>query len=230
MNTHDPLVCLEKVSKRLGPKQIVVLDNISLSLERGEFVAMMGPSGSGKSTLLHILGCLDSPTSGCHYFEGEEVHTLSRDALTEIRNKKIGFVFQNFCLVPRVSALENVALPLVYAGETRKAQLSKSSEALEKVGLTHRAQHTPAELSGGEQQRVAIARALVTNPKLVLADEPTGNLDGRTAEEIVTLLKTLHEASGVTLILVTHDASLAKISQRTLFLNDGRIQSEQARS
>jgi len=205
-------------------KQVVALSNISISFKRGEFVAVMGPSGSGKSTLLHILGCLDIPTSGAYTLESIQIQHLTSDQLAEIRNRRIGFVFQTFQLLPRLTALQNVALPMVYAGLSFAEQHDKALQMLEKVGLAHRAGHTPSQLSGGEQQRVALARALVNSPALILADEPTGNLDSQTSQEMMALLiKTCHEF-GVTVILVTHDPHVARLSERIIRLKDGRSQ------
>jgi putative ABC transport system ATP-binding protein len=183
----------------------------------------MGPSGSGKSTLMNIIGCLDKPTSGSYRFEGREVSRLSDDALAEIRNKKIGFVFQTFNLLPRITALGNVELPLIYGGGDRR----RAWQCLERVGLGQRAHHRPSELSGGEQQRVAIARALANNPSIILADEPTGNLDSRTGEEIIALFEQLHRYEGITLILVTHERDIARRAGRIIFLRDGQISGEE---
>lgn len=204
--------------------QVVVLSDVSLRFQRGEFVVIMGPSGSGKSTLLHIMGCLDLPTSGVYTFESVPIHTLTSDGLVAIRNQKIGFVFQSFHLLPRLTAVENVALPLLYAGSSVKVQREKAFYMLEKVGLSKRALHTPNQLSGGEQQRVALARALVNSPSLILADEPTGSLDSKTSQEIINLLLYFHQEVGVTILLVTHDSKVARNSQRVLMLHDGQVQ------
>jgi len=204
----------------LGGQTVRALDHVSLKVERGEMVAIRGPSGSGKSTLMNILGCLDRPDAGEYRLAGEEVSRLSSDRLAEIRNRRIGFVFQTFNLLPRMSALENVALPLHYAA--RRDARQRAMAALEMVGLAERMKHEPAQLSGGQRQRVAIARALVTDPAIILADEPTGNLDSRTGEEILALFKSLN-AAGRTIIIVTHDANVAAHCQREIYLVDGRV-------
>lgn len=217
-----PIIQLERVTKAyaMGHQTLEVLKGITLSIEAGEFLAIMGPSGSGKSTLLHLLGCLDRPTSGTYRFEDEIVSALSRRDLVRLRRSRIGFVFQNFQLLPRMTAQENVALPLLYRGTPRRRE--RSLELLGKVGLTSRARHRPTELSGGEQQRVAIARALANDPLLILADEPTGNLDSRTGEEILALFEDLNH-QGRTIVLVTHEASLARRVDRILSLFDGQL-------
>jgi len=202
---------------------ICALHHINLTVTRGEFVAIMGPSGSGKSTLLTILGCLDRPTSGLYWLDGQNVSTLNDTALARIRNRQIGFVFQSYHLMPRMDVLNNVILPLLYSGLSRsRRREAQAREALERVGLSHRLRHRPAELSGGEQQRVAIARALITDPVVILADEPTGNLDSNTGTEIMTLLQACH-AEGRTLVLVTHDAEIARRAQRIMYLKDGTL-------
>ena len=211
----------EHLSKtyHLGDIEVKALCGVSLKLEQGEFIALMGSSGSGKSTLMHLLGCLDTPTTGRYYLAGQDVSHLNKKQLAQVRNQQIGFVFQTFNLLPRLSALENVALPLLYRKRTKNVQ-AKAMVALERVGLGDRSKHRPNELSGGQRQRVAVARALITNPKLILADEPTGNLDSVTGAEIMTLLKDLNE-EGRTIVLVTHDAQIARYAQRTLHLKDG---------
>ena len=205
----------------MGSVEVHALRDASLQVEQGEFVALMGSSGSGKSTLLHLLGCLDEPTSGSYILEGRRVEVLSRDQRAQVRNERIGFVFQTFNLLARVSALENVTLPLLYRGRQENVR-ERALDALERVGLDLRAGHKPMELSGGEQQRVAIARAIVTNPAIILADEPTGNLDSRTGEEIMQLLTELNQ-EGSTLLIVTHDAKIAAFAHRTLQMEDGEI-------
>jgi putative ABC transport system ATP-binding protein len=205
---------------RLGEMDVPVLKGIDLDVEEGEYVALMGPSGSGKSTLMNILGCLDVPTSGRYFLEGQDVGTLDDDELARVRGMRIGFVFQTFNLLSRTSALENVELPLHYQGRSaRKAAIA----ALESVGLAHRADHQPSQLSGGERQRVAIARALITDPAILLADEPTGNLDSKTGTEILEILDGLARR-GVTIVLVTHDRSVAAHAQRIIHLKDGKIE------
>ncbi|MFH1003592.1 MAG: ABC transporter ATP-binding protein [Chloroflexota bacterium] len=208
----------------MGKRELTVVNGVSLSIENGELVAIMGPSGSGKSTILHLIGCLDTPTSGSYYLDGKEVSRLSSGELATVRGRQIGFVFQTFNLLPRLSALANVELGLRYAGGQDRRQ---ALEALEKVGLADRAGHRPTELSGGERQRVAIARALVKNPPLILADEPTGNLDSRSGEEIISLLTSLHAEQGITLLMITHDAHIAHHCQRIIHLKDGQIENEE---
>lgn len=207
---------------QMGPTTVKAIDNISLSIGEGEFVSIIGPSGSGKSTLMNIIGCLDSPTSGTYSLAGEETENLNKDRLAEIRNSYIGFVFQSFNLLPRESAMENVELPLIYAGIPPKERRKRSMEILKRVDLEGREFHLPNELSGGQRQRVAIARALAVQPKILLADEPTGALDTKTGEQIMELFREL-QAEGVTLIMVTHDRDVASKGERIVEIRDGRI-------
>ena len=218
---------MEALSKvyRSGSLSVTALDQISLSIEQGEYVAIMGPSGSGKSTMMNILGCLDVPTSGRYRLDGVAVDGLSEDELAAVRNRKIGFVFQSFNLLPRYDALENVVLPLRYAGVGRADRRIRAQAALEQVGLGERMNHRPGELSGGQRQRVAVARALVTHPSLILADEPTGNLDTATSVEIMRLFGAVH-AQGNTVVLVTHEDDIARHAHRIIRLRDGRIESD----
>jgi putative ABC transport system ATP-binding protein len=218
------VIHLDDVTKvyRMGSVDVAALQEVSLSIQDGEMVAIVGPSGSGKSTLMNVLGCLDVPTSGAYTLEGEEVGQLSDDRLAEIRNRKIGFVFQTYNLLPRISAVANVELPLMYGRTSQRRE--KALEALERVGLSERAAHRPTELSGGEQQRVGIARALAKSPSILLADEPTGNLDSRTSSEIMELIHRLNRDKGLTIILVSHDETVVeKIADRMIRLEDGRI-------
>jgi putative ABC transport system ATP-binding protein len=209
---------------QMGEVQVRALDGISLSIAPGEFVAVMGPSGSGKSTFMNIVGCLDRPTSGRYYLDGVDVSSLNRDERAEIRNGKIGFVFQSFNLLARTSALENVELPLIYSsnGHRAKRREEKARQCLETVGLTGREDHLPSQLSGGQQQRVAIARALINEPKLMLADEPTGNLDTRTSEEVMAVFQKLNEA-GKTVVLITHEQDIAEFAKRVVMFRDGKV-------
>jgi len=211
---------------RLGSHVVHALRGVSVQVWRGEFVAVMGPSGSGKSTFMNLLGCLDTPTAGRYLFEGEDVSRLSPDALARIRNGKIGFVFQGFNLLPRMSALENVEVPLLYNGTPPSERRPKALAKLEAVGLADRQHHHPAQLSGGQQQRVAIARALVNDPVLILADEPTGNLDSRTSVEVMALFQELNR-SGITIVLVTHEQDIAQYAERTLTFRDGKLIQDQ---
>lgn len=219
-----PVICVEKLSKSysMGRTAVPALRAVTMEIVRSDFVAVMGPSGSGKSTLMNLLGCLDRPTSGTYLLDGVPVNQLSTNELADVRNQKIGFVFQGFHLLARMSALENVELPLVYAGLPTAERRHRAQLALSMVGLGTRASHRPAELSGGQQQRVAIARALVTRPALILADEPTGNLDSRTGLEIMLILQGLNQR-GITVVLVTHDAMIASYCRRQLRFHDGRL-------
>ena len=212
----------------MGDVEVPALRGVSLTIEHGEFVAIMGSSGSGKSTFMNILGCLDRPTSGKYWLEGEEVGSLSANAWAHIRNKRIGFVFQGFNLLARTTALENVELPMMYNGFTGKARRLRAVEVLNLVGLGQRLDHTPNRLSGGQQQRVAIARALVNKPSLILADEPTGNLDTVTSNEIMALFQRLNNDQGITVILVTHEADIAEHSKRQILFRDGQVVSDRA--
>jgi putative ABC transport system ATP-binding protein len=208
---------------QMGEEQVKALDGVDIELERGEYVAIMGPSGSGKSTLMNLLGCLDTPSEGEYWLNGHAVSTLNDDALAQVRNKEVGFVFQSFHLLPRYSALENVQLPLVYSNIPREERLERAKQVLEQVDLTDRIHHRPNELSGGQRQRVAIARALINQPSILLADEPTGNLDSNTGKEILNLFEHLHTA-GHTIILVTHDPEVASHANRIIRLRDGRVE------
>ncbi|MCF8215072.1 MAG: ABC transporter ATP-binding protein [Chitinophagaceae bacterium] len=223
----DSVIHLEEIKKNyiMGRQELQVLKGISLDIQRNEYVALMGPSGSGKSTLMNILGCLDSPTSGKYILNGHDVSTMLDNNLADIRNKEIGFVFQQFNLLPRLSALENVALPLVYAGINKKTRLEMAQEVLRKVDLMDRSHHKPNELSGGQCQRVAIARALVNNPSIILADEPTGNLDTKTSYEIMNIFAQIHD-EGNTVVLVTHEEDISNYAKRVIRLRDGVLESD----
>ena len=221
----QPVIRLENVHKtyHLGEIQVQALRGISLEARPGEFVAVMGPSGSGKSTVMNILGCLDRPTKGRYFLDGVDVSQMTKTELARIRNRKLGFVFQQFNLLSRTSALENVELPTIYAGIPPAERAERAMESLARVGLVDRAGHYPSQLSGGQQQRVAIARALVNRPSILLADEPTGNLDSRTSVEIMEILQTLNEEQGLTIVMVTHEADIAHFAQRTLEFRDGKL-------
>ncbi|CAN5498861.1 ABC transporter ATP-binding protein [soil metagenome] len=222
------MIHLDEIRKSyfMGTQTLEVLKNINLEIFKNEYVALMGPSGSGKSTLMNILGCLDSPTSGKYILNGNNVSEMKDAELAQIRNKEIGFVFQQFNLLPRLSAVDNVALPLIYAGINRKIRTEMALSVLEKVGLADRSHHRPNEMSGGQIQRVAIARALVNNPAIILADEPTGNLDTKTSEEIMVLFAAIHEG-GNTVVLVTHEEEIAAHARRVIRLRDGVVESDQ---
>ena len=221
------IIAVEGVTKHyaLGTQTVEALRGITFEIQKGEFIAIMGPSGSGKSTLMNIIGCLDSPTHGTYFLNNQEVSTLEGDELAGIRNKEIGFVFQNFHLLARNTALDNVMLPLKYAGVEKAEQLARAKAALSQVGLEDRMDHQPSELSGGQQQRVAIARALVNNPSILFADEPTGNLDSQTGHDVMQLFHNLH-AAGQTIILITNENEVAEEAQRTIFIKDGLIESD----
>ena len=225
---HSIMIELSNITKtyRMGEMDITVLSGITLKVKSGELIAIMGPSGSGKSTLMNIIGCLDRPTSGAYHFENREISTLSDDELAAVRNGKIGFVFQTFNLLPRFSALKNVEVPLIYSGVPARLRIERAMPLLQKVGLADRMNHKPTELSGGQQQRVAIARALVNNPPLLLADEPTGNLDSRSGTEILDILTGLNR-QGVTIMIVTHDRDVAARCKRIINLKDGQIINDQ---
>jgi len=225
--TSKALLELKGIAKKytIGTENVNALRSIDLSIFKGEYVALMGPSGSGKSTLMNIIGCLDTPSAGTYYLNGNEVSTMSDNDLAEIRNKEIGFIFQTFNLVPRSNALDNVALPLVYAGISKADRNERATKALTDVGLQDRMTHKPNELSGGQRQRVAVARALVNNPSIILADEPTGNLDSKTSEEIMNLFEDIHK-NGNTIIVVTHEEDIARHAHRIVRIKDGMIESD----
>ncbi len=223
----EALISLKNLVKnyRIGTIDVLALQSVNLEINKNEYVAIMGPSGSGKSTLMNIIGCLDTPTSGSYVLNGKDVSTMDDDSLAEIRNKEIGFVFQTFNLLPRYSALDNVTLPLIYAGVSKADRVERAERALAHVGLTDRSHHKPNELSGGQRQRVAVARALVGNPSLILADEPTGNLDSKTSIEVMALLREIH-SKGNTIVLVTHEEDIARYAHRIVRLRDGKVESD----
>lgn len=229
--TTEPIVRLTRVSKtyRAGEIEVSALVDVDLAIDAGEMVAIAGPSGSGKSTLMNLLGCLDQPTTGSYLFRGREVAALEKRELSALRLSAFGFVFQGFQLIGRTSALDNVALPLVYADVPAQERVQRAKAALARVGLAGRERHTPAQLSGGQQQRVAIARALVNEPQLILADEPTGALDTRTSVEVLSLLQSLHD-TGITIVIVTHERDIAAYAERRLLVRDGRIVADQPQS
>ncbi|KIA95884.1 macrolide ABC transporter ATP-binding protein [Pedobacter kyungheensis] len=224
---EKPLITIKEIGRKyvIGSEVIHALKSVSLDIHKGEFVALMGPSGSGKSTLMNILGCLDTPSSGTYVLNGTNVSHMSDDALAEVRNKEIGFVFQTFNLLPRSTSLDNVALPLIYAGSSKKDRQARAAKALENVGLGNRMDHKPNELSGGQRQRVAVARALINDPSIILADEPTGNLDTKTSIEIMGLLEEIH-SKGNTIILVTHEEDIAQHAHRIVRMRDGLIEND----
>ncbi len=227
INTVETLVEVQDMCKIYNPgeNEVRALDHVSLKIQKGEFVAIIGHSGSGKSTLMNMLGCLDVPTSGRYYLNGKDVSNMTDDELSDIRNIEIGFIFQGFNLIPNLTAQENVELPLIYRGVPRKERSALATESLEIVGLSHRMDHKPSEMSGGQQQRVAIARAIAAKPPVILADEPTGNLDSRSTQEIMNVLKELHR-SGRTVILITHDDEIASQVKRGIRIKDGRIEAD----
>ncbi len=227
----EAIIHLEQIKKNyyLGKQVIEVLKGISLKINKGEYVALMGPSGSGKSTMMNIIGCLDTPTAGMYILNGQDVSKMVDNSLAEVRNREIGFVFQQFNLLPRLTAAENVALPLVYAGMPKKQRIEKALYVLDQVSLADRSHHKPNELSGGQNQRVAIARALVNDPAIILADEPTGNLDSKTSEEIMDIFGKIH-TGGNTVVLVTHEEDIANHAHRIIRLRDGILESDRRRS
>jgi len=229
METRHPVVRVEQLTKiyTVGEQKVLALDQVDLTLEAGEFVAVMGPSGSGKSTLMHLVGFLDRPTSGNYFFEGTNVKDFSSDDLADLRCQRLGFVFQSYNLLSRTNAIENVELPMIYAGVPDSERKKRALEALDAVGLTSVADHQPNQLSGGQQQRVAIARALVNNPSLILADEPTGALDTKSSEDVMRLFRELNEQRGITVFLVTHEPDVARNAKRIVTFRDGHIVSDE---
>lgn len=227
MKEAEDVIRIEEVSKiyNVGGQEVRALDGLSLTVRKNEFVAIMGPSGSGKSTLMNMLGCLDSPDSGRYFLNGVDVSRMDDGELAEVRNREIGFVFQSFNLLPKYTALENVALPMVYAGVPKRERMARAEEALKSVALGERMEHRPNELSGGQKQRVALARALINNPAIILADEPTGNLDTATSVEIMRLFSEIH-AKGNTVIVVTHEEDIAAYAERVVRLRDGKVESD----
>jgi putative ABC transport system ATP-binding protein len=232
MNSKDIIIYTQDLHKiyKMGTNEVHALRGVSIAIKKGEIVAIMGPSGSGKSTLMNIIGCLDQPTWGTYSLAGKDVSQMSDDELAVVRNRSVGFIFQNFNLLSRTSALDNVVLPLIYAGTSVRERGKRAKEVLSAVGLNDRIDHTPNELSGGQQQRVAIARALVNKPSIILADEPTGNLDSKSGEEVMQILKNMNEETGITVILVTHDPRISEYAQRTLHLFDGKVTKEDINS
>lgn len=226
------LIVMENVGKiyQTGAVSLIALDNVSVSIDQGEFLSIMGPSGSGKSTLMNILGCLDVPSSGKYFLDGDDVSGLDRNQQAKIRGQKIGFVFQGFNLLPRISAVQNVELPLIYGGNPISSRRKHALKALELVGLAERSTHLPSQLSGGQQQRVAIARALVNDPGIILADEPTGNLDSKTSNEIMSVFRLLNKEHRITFIMVTHDPEVAQVTDRIIHIRDGKIAEDQFRN
>ncbi len=227
--TDNPIIWVDSLHKiyRMGENEVHALRGVSLAVRSGEIIAIMGPSGSGKSTLMNVLGCLDQPTYGLYSLAGEDVSKMTDDQLAAIRNKQVGFVFQTFNLLARTTALDNVALPLVYSGTSPRERRRRAIEVLERVGLGQRLDHTPNELSGGQQQRVAIARALVNRPSIILADEPTGNLDSTSGKEVMAILQRLNRDTGITVVLVTHDPVISRYARRVVHIFDGKIVEEE---
>lgn len=227
MSNEQPVISVKELKKTyiMGNQYVHALQSVTLDVFKNEYVALMGPSGSGKSTLMNLIGCLDTPTSGQYFLNGQEVSEMTDNDLADVRNKEIGFVFQTFNLLPRLTALENVALPLIYSGVSKSERLERAEVVLEQVGLADRMDHTPNELSGGQRQRVAIGRALINDPTIILADEPTGNLDSKTSYEIMDIMDNLH-ANGNTIVLVTHEPDIAEHAHRVIKLMDGLVDSD----